>query len=509
MDDTRLKPRKSQSFQVVRCDLCGTEVVIDKARGAQCPKCGAGRETGASAPPVPVEEQSKAPNVVSMPNPEPPPAADNPEQMTSRRIQNWRSSVSDSNRPPARYGNRPAYAEPRGPRPPERENRSEPPARPDRIPDRNPERSYERGPGFSPDRSDRSHSSERGYNRDRGQGSDRSHGPDRGHSGDRGQERGRGSERGYGGDRAYSSERGHERTSDRSSYRGPERGPNRGDRGPNRDRADRGDRGPNRGMAKNQGPRYGRNDRNDRRPAPPDVPSDVKRKVLAAWEELRRQDERPPEGRRVKIASQFGLSFDQVTAIIKEQPRESRERRERSGGPPPKRKPIDLMENLEPALRRDIGFQIEKAYFTELNEVQNKRPWKVVVRSVARRVRRPEGAVAGWLQMLHRKSKRMIRAQKPDEVMAKQIIDAYQAYLNAEKPPEMSLHKTLAAQLGVKQRQIHRVLFEYRWRLRNKAVSGPPIMVFDAEPSPAPSPSDGSNPAETASPSELEKPQSR
>ncbi|MBI1746238.1 MAG: hypothetical protein HYR55_06585 [Acidobacteria bacterium] len=432
MDESRLKPRKSQSFRVVRCEVCGTEVVIDKARGVQCPKCGAGRQAPTIVPQV--EDRPKIEKPVETSGHVP--AEDTPERMPSRRIQSWRSSISDLGRKAPRSGDRPS-ADSRSSRPVERESRPEGRPRQGRPPERPSDRSYERG-----------------------------HGP--------------------------VANRSHERSTERPSYRPPAHGSNRpNDRGLPRDRGN--ERGSYRSGPPNQAPRF---PRAERRPTAPEVPGNLKREVLAAWGALRQKEERPPEGRRVKLANQFGLTFDQVTAIIKEQPRE----RPRPPKPTSRPKPVDPMVTMDPVQRRDIGFQIEKAYFVELLSGETKRPWKIMVRAVARRASKPEGMVASWIQMLHRKSKRMVRTQKPDDATSSKILEAYQGYLQADKPPELSLHKALAAELGAKQRQIHRVLYEYRWRLRNNAVTGGPgQMVLESphEPISSPVPQDVAGSQET------------
>ena len=56
---------------------------------------------------------------------------------------------------------------------------------------------------------------------------------------------------------------------------------------------------------------------------------------------------------------------------------------------------------------------------------------------------------------------------EPPEEVQQQILDAYQAYLQAPEPPEHGLHYSIAGQIAkVSPRQVHKVLQNYRHRRR-------------------------------------------
>lgn len=170
-----------------------------------------------------------------------------------------------------------------------------------------------------------------------------------------------------------------------------------------------------------------------------------RQKVIDLYIKLIREGIRPPEGRRVKIASELNLPQREVVLAVRE-----------------------WSNKIMGALSRQQLFEIEKEYFrlinangchifAELPQIISNNLGFASVEQVAR-----------WLDQLHDETKLDERARPLPDDQVNQIIDQYKHYLQQEHPPENSLHGTLAKLVGVKPTQVHRVLCQYRCTLRPK-----------------------------------------
>jgi hypothetical protein len=157
---------------------------------------------------------------------------------------------------------------------------------------------------------------------------------------------------------------------------------------------------------------------------------------------------RPDGGRRRAISAALNVPYKQVMKVIREW---SLAQYEKSPTPSPSRQQL---------------FEIEKLYWGEIEQGRYR------LTELPEKLAEALGYVTRWqilrwLDVLHDDERAFANVPDPPEEIQKQILEAYEAYLQAPEPPEHGLHYSIAGQIGkVSPRQVHKVLQAYRHRRR-------------------------------------------
>ncbi|RMG52844.1 MAG: hypothetical protein D6723_08145 [Acidobacteria bacterium] len=213
--------------------------------------------------------------------------------------------------------------------------------------------------------------------------------------------------------------------------------------------------------AKKKGRRRGATQRKSARSAPPSAPvvltEEDRAKILQLYQAMVLANERPPGGRRRKIATVLNLPYKQVAEVVKN--------------------------FLTHARYRRTNFEIEKAYWRAVQAGETNA--RAIAAQIAGQLQLAEGRVWWWLKKLHEPRKSFARDPEIEESKREAILAEYRAYLQRTEPPVKGLHLTLAEHIGgLTPRQVHKVLWEYRIGIWNslEGIDQPP--TSDAAPSP-------------------------
>jgi transposase-like protein len=170
--------------------------------------------------------------------------------------------------------------------------------------------------------------------------------------------------------------------------------------------------------------------------------------VVAQYLGYVERNERPEGGRRRTIARQFNLRYEDVRQATFAALREKAAHFEEVG------------------ITREQLFAVEKLYFAELEHARHRLP------ELPARIAEQLGFVTPWqvhrwLDQLHNDESAAQRIPAVTPEQEAQIVEAYRAYLTAAAPPELSLHATLAQQIGeLTNQQVYKVLLAWRWQQR-------------------------------------------
>ncbi len=204
--------------------------------------------------------------------------------------------------------------------------------------------------------------------------------------------------------------------------------------------------------AKKKG-RRGATKRKPAQSAPPPSPvvltEEDRRKILELYQAMVRADERPPGGRRRKIATMLNLPYKKVAEVVKN--------------------------FLTHARYRRTNFEIEKAYWRAIQAGETNA--RAIAAQIAGQLQLAEGRVWWWLKKLHEPRKSFAQDPEIEESKREVILAEYQAYLQRTEPPQKGLHLTLAERIGgLTPRQVHKVLWEYRIGIWNslEGIEQPP-----------------------------------
>ena len=175
---------------------------------------------------------------------------------------------------------------------------------------------------------------------------------------------------------------------------------------------------------------------------------DIKRRAIEMYQRFVESGHRPEGGRRRAISAALNVPYKQVMKVIREW---SLQQYESSPTPSPSRQQL---------------FEIEKLYWEEIDKGRYR------LTELPQKLAEALGyitrwQVLRWLDVLHDDERAFGNVPDPPEEVQQQILDAYQAYLQAPEPPEHGLHYSIAGQIGkVSPRQVHKVLQAYRHRRR-------------------------------------------
>lgn len=171
------------------------------------------------------------------------------------------------------------------------------------------------------------------------------------------------------------------------------------------------------------------------KPAPVVLTPAQQAEILDLYREMVNKGERPPEGRRGKIAALLNVPYAVVAQVVKGHVAHARYRR--------------------------TNFEIEKLYWQHVR--RGEKNAATIAQQIATQLKLELGRVWWWLEKLHQPRKSFAQDAELTEAEKTAILTAYEAYLQQEEPPEKGLHQTLAEQVGaVTPRQVHNVLWSYR-----------------------------------------------
>ena len=178
------------------------------------------------------------------------------------------------------------------------------------------------------------------------------------------------------------------------------------------------------------------------------VTSDTKVRAVEMYQRFVESGHRPEGGRRRAISAALNVPYKQVMKLIREW---SMAEYEKSPTPNPSRQQL---------------FEIEKIYWEELGKQRyrlTELPGKIA--EVLGYVTRWQ--VLRWLDVLHDDERTFANVPDPPPEVQKQILEAYNQYLESPSPPEHGLHYSIAGQIDkVSPRQVHKVLQSYRHKRR-------------------------------------------
>lgn len=163
-----------------------------------------------------------------------------------------------------------------------------------------------------------------------------------------------------------------------------------------------------------------------------------KSQVIALYLKMIAEDVRPAEGRRTRIARLLQLPRQEVVLAVRE-----------------------WSNATIGVLTREQLFEIEKAYWhftTSGNHTYAKLP-SLISQKVGFA---SEEQVLRWLDQLHDSSRLTRVDPKATPEIIEKVRAEYRNYLQQPKPPEQSLHYTLAKMFEMTPARIHKILCDYR-----------------------------------------------
>lgn len=179
--------------------------------------------------------------------------------------------------------------------------------------------------------------------------------------------------------------------------------------------------------------------------------SDQRSEAAEIYRRMVEEHERPAGGRRKAIAAELNAPIKEVILAVRDWARKQE------------------AESPTPRLSRQQLFEIEKAYWNEIEQARydlDELPEKLSESlGFANRWQ-----ILRWIDVLHDDPRVFENVPDPEPEKRQAIIDAYHAYLDNTSPPDKGLHQTIAEQLegSVKPRQVHKVLQNYRHERRSE-----------------------------------------
>ena len=181
-----------------------------------------------------------------------------------------------------------------------------------------------------------------------------------------------------------------------------------------------------------------------------DVAPETKTRIIEMYKGYVERGERPAGGRRKTIAASVGVPYAQVRDIVFAY---STARFNDSPTPQP---------------TREQYFQLEKLFYAEVHRARY--CWAELAEKVAEQSGLFNAwQVARWLDLLFDDEKEFAKQPDVSPAVSQKILEAYQQYLSAPRPPEHGLHPTISEQIGgITPKQAHKALQQYRSWLRGE-----------------------------------------
>jgi hypothetical protein len=148
--------------------------------------------------------------------------------------------------------------------------------------------------------------------------------------------------------------------------------------------------------------------------------------------------ERPPEGRRKRIATEMGLPYRAVVLAVRKWNQSQPQGKE---------------------LSRGERFLVEKSYFSFLERESD---FSRVKELITQQTGLSQWQVSRYLDLLHDGEDRLRQVPDVSPDQRATILAEYQVYLSSPGPPAPPLHALIAERTGVNPKQVHKVLLAYR-----------------------------------------------
>jgi hypothetical protein len=165
---------------------------------------------------------------------------------------------------------------------------------------------------------------------------------------------------------------------------------------------------------------------------------DQEQEIIERYQAYVQGMERPPGGRRKRIASEMELPYHAVVLAIR------RWNQNRSQGKD---------------LSREERFLVEKSYFRCL---QKESSFSWVKEQIAQETGFSQWQVSRCLDLLHDGEDRLCKVPDVSPEQRTAILAEYRAYVSAPAPPVPPLHALIAERTGTSPKQVHKVLLAYR-----------------------------------------------
>lgn len=194
-------------------------------------------------------------------------------------------------------------------------------------------------------------------------------------------------------------------------------------------------------------------------PLPPTVTvtEDQKRDIVEIYRDYVERGERPLTGRRKTIAAQMGLPYGAVAQVVNEWSQKM-----------PK---VDT-------LTREQRFDIEKRYLRHLEKKDA--PLDSIHEVVADEMGLDHWQTMRWIDLLYDGTEELARIPNPTPEQREAIEAAYEEYLASKTPPEPPLHQLFSEKTGATQKQVHKVLLEYRIQRQQAAMPSEAVSAGEA-----------------------------
>lgn len=177
---------------------------------------------------------------------------------------------------------------------------------------------------------------------------------------------------------------------------------------------------------------------------------ELKAEAVRRYRDYVETHERPAGGRRRSIASTLGVPAREVIFAVRDWARKQE------------------VESPNPKLSRQHLYEIERAYFDELEQ------GRYALEELPERLAESLGfanrwQILRWIDVLHDDPRAFEGVPDPTPEQREQILKLYREYLESGAPPEKGLHQTISEALDgeVKPRQVHKVLQVHRHERRS------------------------------------------
>ncbi len=145
---------------------------------------------------------------------------------------------------------------------------------------------------------------------------------------------------------------------------------------------------------------------------------------------------RPPGGRRKTIAAEMGLPYRAVVMTLR-----------------------NWNQAQQKDLSREDRFSVEKAYFSFIGKENS---FDQLKKRISRETEMNPWSVSRYLDLLHDGENKLEKVPDVSPEQKEAIVAEYNDYLAGSAPPGPFLHPMIAEKLGIKAKQVHKVLLAYR-----------------------------------------------
>jgi hypothetical protein len=165
---------------------------------------------------------------------------------------------------------------------------------------------------------------------------------------------------------------------------------------------------------------------------------DQEQEIIKRYQAYVQGMERPPKGRRKRIASEMELPYRAVVLAVRKWSQNQSQGKD---------------------LSREERFMVETSYFRSLEKESS---FLRVKGQIAQETGLSQWQVSRYLDLLHDGEDRLLKVSDVSPEQKKAILAEYHVYLSAPAPPASPIHALIAGKTGVDSKQVHKVLLAYR-----------------------------------------------